>query len=238
MALMGIHAARPDLKIGAIVIDSHFDLADVPEIGASSFWYRAFQRGMLEPTNLCPIGIRGNRNPRVWGPIAKTLGMPYRTMADIDRDGIVAVARHALQSVSSGVDALYISLDVDVIDPAFQPGQKYPDAAGLTAREVMLALRTLIAESPVPLAGYDVAGYSPHYDVRYHGAIMVARSVVEVIGGLAARKASDDRQRPFYGRRGVHRCVRGALPWPKSSPLLRGFRSGPRCQVPARDRGA
>jgi agmatinase len=189
MALAGIHAARPDLRIGAIVIDSHFDLADAPEIGASSFWYRTFRTGMLEPTNLCPIGIRGNKNPRVWGSIAEALETPFRTMADIDRDGIVEVVRQALTAVTTGVDGLYVSLDVDVIDPAFQPGQKLPDSAGLTAREVMLALRTLVAESPVPLVGFDVAEYSPYYDFRRHGAIMIARSIVEVIGGLAALKS-------------------------------------------------
>ena len=63
----------------------------------------------------------------------------------------------ALQAATADVDALYISLDTDVIDPAFQPGQKLPDAAGLTAREVMLALRTLVAESPVPIIGFDTA---------------------------------------------------------------------------------
>lgn len=189
MSMAGIHAARPDLRIGAIVIDSHFDLANAPHIGASSFWYRTFQTGMLEPGNLCPVGIRGNKNPRVWGSVAEALGVSFRTLADIDRDGIVEVTRQALEIAAAGVDELYISLDVDVIDPAFQPGQKLPDGAGLTAREVMLALRTIIAESPVPIAGFDVAEYSPYYDVRHTGAIMIARSVVEVIGGLAARKA-------------------------------------------------
>lgn len=189
MVLAGIHAARPGLRIGAIVLDSHFDLANAPHIGASSFWYRTFQTGMLEPGNLCPVGIRGNKNPRVWGSVAEALGVPFRTMADIDREGIVDVVRQALAIATADVDELYISLDVDVIDPAFQPGQKLPDAAGMTAREVMLALRTIVAESPVPIAGFDVAEYSPYYDFRHHGAIMVARSVVEVLGGLSARKA-------------------------------------------------
>jgi agmatinase len=144
---------------------------------------------MLEPSNLCPIGIRG-KTLGGWGTVVEALEVPFRTMADIDRDGIIETARYALRAATEGVDALYISFDVDVVDPAFQPGQKLPDAAGLTAREVMLALRTLVAESPVPLAGFDVAEYSPHYDLRHHGAVMVARSVVEVIGGLALRKAT------------------------------------------------
>jgi agmatinase len=189
MALAGIHAARPDLRIGAVVLDSHFDVADKPKIGASAFWYSAFRSGMLEPTNLFPIGIRG-KTLRGWDAVVEALEVPYRTMADIDRDGIVDTARQALQAVTADVDALYISLDVDVIDPAFQPGQKLPDAAGLTAREVMLALRTLVTESPVPIAGFDVAEYSPHYDLRHIGAVTVARSVVEVIGGLAVRAAA------------------------------------------------
>lgn len=189
MALAGVHAARPDLRIGAIVLDSHFDVADQPKIGASAFWYSAFRSGMLDPTNLCPIGIRG-KTLGGWDAVVDALEIPYRTMADIDRDGIVEVARYALQAATADVDALYVSLDVDVIDPAFQPGQKLPDGAGMTAREVMLALRTMVAESPVPLIGFDVAEYSPHYDFRHHGAVTVARSVVEVIGGLALRKAA------------------------------------------------
>jgi arginase family enzyme len=189
MALAGIHAARPDLRIAAVVLDSHLDVANKPKIGASAFWYRAFRSGVLEPSNLCPIGIRG-KTLRGWDAVVEALELPFRTMADIDRDGIVEIARQALAAVTSDVDALYISLDTDVIDPAFQPGQKLPDSAGLTAREVMLGLRTLVTESPVPIVGFDVAEYSPHYDYRHQGAITVARSVVEVIGGLAVRKAA------------------------------------------------
>jgi arginase family enzyme len=190
IVLEGIFRAKPDLRLGAIVLDSHHDLWRSPRVGPGSFWNRAFENGILDPSKLAQIGLRGVRNPLSFQTAADELGVTCFSMTDVEERGVKAVAEQALEQVSDGIDALYISLDVDVIDPAFCPGQKYPDAAGLTSREVVAALRALVAGGPA-LAGYDVVCFSPHYDFRHHGAMCVARSIVEVISGLAERRAAD-----------------------------------------------
>jgi hypothetical protein len=59
----------------------------------------------------------------------------------VEEKGIRQCVREALARICRDADALYLSLDLDVIDPAFLPAQKYPDPAGLTAREILQALR-------------------------------------------------------------------------------------------------
>jgi agmatinase len=184
MVLEGIYRASPDVKLGAIVFDSHYDLWRQPRVAPGSFWYRAFENGNLDPRNLVQIGLRGTGNSK---SVADELGVTCISMTDVEREGIAAVTDRAVSIACNAVDALYVSLDVDVIDPAFCPGQKYPDAAGLTAREMIAGLRTAVAGAP-RLAGYDVACFSPYYDYRHHGAICVARSVVEVLATLAAHR--------------------------------------------------
>jgi arginase family enzyme len=190
IVLEGIFRAKPDLKLGAIVLDSHYDMWRQPRIDPGSFWYRAFENGILDPSNLAQIGLRGTRNPASFKSAADELGVTCFSMRDVDRHGIAAIAERALEVACSGVDALYVSLDVDVIDPAFCPGQKYPDAAGLTAREVVTAINTLIGGATTEIAGYDVVCFSPYYDLRHHGAMCVARSIVEFIATLATRRAA------------------------------------------------
>jgi arginase family enzyme len=159
-----------------------------PRVDPGTFWHRAFENGILDPSNLAQIGLRGARNPRSFEAAADELGVTCFSMRDVDRDGIEAIAERALEAACNGVDALYVSFDTDVMDPAFVPGQKYPDAAGLTARELMIAINTLIGGASTEVAGFDVVCFSPYYDYRHHGAICVARSIVEFLATLAARK--------------------------------------------------
>jgi agmatinase len=102
--------------------------------------------------------------------------------------------REALARICRDVDALYISLDLDVIDPAFLPAQKYPDPAGLTAREILQALRVAIDQGP-PVVGFDMACLGPDFDVNGLGSQLAARCAVEVIGGLGWRRARAARSK-------------------------------------------
>jgi arginase family enzyme len=175
-------------RFSVIKLDSHFDLSWEPRYWAGSQWARCMEAGYLAPENFALIGIRGLRNANMWHEIAEELGVRYWTMQEVEEKGIAAVTRAAIAAVTPGTDALYLSLDLDVVDPAFLPAQKYPDPAGLTAREVLRALRIAVDEGP-PLAGFDMACLGPDFDVNGLGAQLAARCAVEVIGGHAWRKA-------------------------------------------------
>jgi len=109
-------------------------------------------------------------------------------LQDVEEKGIAQCVREALARICRNVDALYISLDLDVIDPAFLPAQKYPDPAGLTAREILQALRVAIDEGP-QVVGFDMACLGPDFDINGLGAQLAARCAVEVIGGLGWKKS-------------------------------------------------
>jgi len=181
-------ALQKQRKISVIKFDSHYDLSWEPRYWAGSQWARCMEAGYLKPENFALIGIRGLRNANMWHEVAEVLGIRYWTLQDIEEQGIEACMRAAVEAVTPGTDGLYLSLDLDVIDPAFLPAQKYPDPGGLTAREILQALRLAIDLGP-PLAGFDMTCLGPDFDVNGLGAELAARCAVEVIGGHAWRIA-------------------------------------------------
>ncbi len=186
---VGVRAVQTQRKrkLSVIKLDSHLDLSWEPRYWAGSQWARCMEAGYLRPENLALIGIRGLRNAVMWHEIAEELGVRYWTMQDVEENGIVACLDEALAAVAEGTEALYLSLDLDVIDPAFLPAQKYPDPAGLTAREVLRALRLAVDGGP-PLAGFDMACLGPDFDLNGLGAQLAARCAVEVIGAHGHRQ--------------------------------------------------
>lgn len=183
--VLQVLAGKLNGKLGIVAFDSHFDLSYEPKYWAGSQWARAFDLGVVEPRNFVQIGIRGVRESLHDRAVAEELGTHYYTMADVDALGIDAVAQEALEAATAGTEAMYVSLDIDVVDPA-HGGQKYPDPAGLSARELLRALRTLCRG---PIAGFDICCLAPRYDLQGHLSQLAARAAVEVIAGVA-------RQRP------------------------------------------
>lgn len=182
--VLQVLAGKLNGKLGLVALDSHFDLSYEPKYWAGSQWARAFELGVIEPENFVLIGVRGGRESLADRAVAEELGLRYFTMADIDEEGIAAVAQEAFELATSGTEALYVSLDIDVVDPA-HGGQKYPDPAGLSARELLRALRIL---SRGPLTGLDVCCLAPRYDLQGHLSQLGARACVEAIAGLALQR--------------------------------------------------
>jgi arginase family enzyme len=171
-------------KLGIVVFDSQFDMSYEPKYWAGSQWARAFDLGVVEPENFVQIGLHGGRECLADKAVAEELGYRYYTMADIDELGIATVAQEALETATAGTEALYVSLDVGVVDPAYG-GQAHPDPGGLSARELLRALRVL-ARGPV--AGFDVCGLAPRYDLQGHLSQLAARAALEVIAGIALQR--------------------------------------------------
>lgn len=182
--LSGIFAAT-GRKLGVVTYDAHYDMSWYPRYWAGSQWGRAMEMGVLDPANLVSIGIRGFRNSAFWQRAVDELGIRYYTIADIDRLGIEEVSRQAQQRALDGVDAIYVSIDVDIFDPAAAPAQKYPEPGGLDAREMITSLRTLLDGVADKLAGFDFCCLAPHYDHQHHGAAVAGRCFMEVLASLA-----------------------------------------------------
>ncbi|HJW75131.1 MAG TPA: arginase family protein [Thermoleophilia bacterium] len=178
-------------RLGVVVLDSHFDMSYEPRYWAGSQWARVFELGMVEPENFVQIGIRGVRESLADRAVADELGYRYYTMSDVDELGVAAVAQEALEAATRGTEALYISLDIDVVDTA-HGGQKYPEPGGLSARELLRALRVL---SRAHVAGFDLCCLAPRYDLQGHLSQLAARAALEVIAGVALQRPADAAQR-------------------------------------------
>ena len=105
-------------------------------------------------------------------------------MTEIDERGFDAVLDDAIAEAQDGPEYIYLSVDVDVLDPAFAPGTGTPEPGGLSSAELLRAVRRIA--STVELAAMDVVEVSPPFDNP--GAITAEaahRVVLEVISALA-----------------------------------------------------
>lgn len=177
-------------KVGIIHFDAHADTApDTPGSLAAhgTPMRKLIESGAVPGRNFVQVGLRG-----YWPP-ADVLSwmddneMRVHFMAEIYRDGFDAVLERALDEAMDSADHLYISLDVDVCDPAYAPGTGTPEPGGLTSADVLRAVRRLAAE--VGIVGMDVVEVSPPYDgAAAITALLAHRAVREVMTGMAMRR--------------------------------------------------
>ncbi len=174
-------------RLGLIHFDTHYDLAWDPPFYAGAQWAPILGLPNVEVGNFCQVGIRGLRQVPFEIEVAKALGHPVFTIADVDRDGIEAVVDAALERVCDGTDGVYVSLDVDIIDPVYCPAQKYPEPAGLTSKQIIAALRRI--GQAADIVGFDLCCLGPQYDDRVGtGLHLAARLFVEVMAAMAWRR--------------------------------------------------
>jgi agmatinase len=176
--------------VGIIHFDAHADTApDSPGSLAShgTPMRKLIESGAVPGKNFVQVGLRG-----YWpdAPILDWMEQhQLRThfMAEIDRDGFDVVLERALDEALDQADHLYISLDVDVCDPAYAPGTGTPEPGGLTSGEILRTVRRLAAE--VGIVGMDVVEVSPPYDGPASiTALLAHRAVREAMTGMAMRR--------------------------------------------------
>ena len=177
-------AAAMSGKLGIIHFDSHYDLCMDPPHFAGSQWAQILDLPNVEVPNFCQIGMRGLRQAPFEVEVAKSLGHPIFSIADIDRDGIDGVTDAALKHACDGTEGIYVSLDIDVLDPVYCPAQKYPEPAGLTSKQIIAALRRIGQQAKIK--GFDLCCLGPQYDNRIGtGSHLAARLFVEVMAAMA-----------------------------------------------------
>jgi agmatinase len=173
-------------RLGLIHFDTHYDLAWDPPLYAGSQWAQILGLPNVHVENFCQIGIRGLRQVPFEVEVARTLGHPVYTITDVDNDGIERVVEEALDHACDGTDGVYVSLDIDVIDPVYCPAQKYPEPAGLTSKQIISALRRIGKRTEI--VGFDLCCLGPQYDDRVGtGSHLAARLFVEVLAAMAWR---------------------------------------------------
>ena len=182
--ILQVLAAKLAGKLGIVAFDSRLDLDYEPRYRAGSQWARAFELGVVEPANFVEIGVREALESSDERRVADELGIRAFTMAEIDELGIATVAQEALEAAAAGTEAVYLSLDLDAVDPA-DGDLGSLGSAGLSARELLRALHTLVRGR---VAGLDVCGLAPRGDPQGHVGRVAVRAVHEVLAGLAGQR--------------------------------------------------
>jgi agmatinase len=174
--------------VGLVHFDTHTDTGREVfgvEVSHGTPMFRLVEAGKLAPKRYVQIGLRG------YWPGEETFawqadnGITSFFMHDVRRDGIEAIVGRTLEIVGEG--PVYLTVDVDVLDPAFAPGTGTPEPGGMTSSDLLWASRTVAAE--LELVGAEVVEVIPtavgSADVT---ALVADRIVREILNGIALRR--------------------------------------------------
>ena len=182
-------------KVGMIHFDAHVDTADSGPGGVlishGSPMRRLIEGGAIPGRNFVQIGLRGYWPPKTLFDWMREQGMRWHQMSEIETRGFDAVLEDAIEEALDGPEYIYLSVDIDVLDPAFAPGTGTPEPGGITSTELLRAVRRIVTS--VKLVGADIVEVSPPYDDA--GAITseVAHRVgLEIISALAWLRQQED----------------------------------------------
>ncbi len=183
-------------SIGIVHFDAHADTANDDWgvlAGHGTPMRRLIESGAVKGRNFVQVGLRG-----YWPPVEtfewmQEQGLRYHFMTEIEERGAEAVIADAIAEALDGPDHVYLSVDIDVIDPGLAPGTGTPEPGGMLTREVLRAVRQIVGS--VDLAGMDIVEVSPPYDHAETTAMAANRIALEAISALATRRAAGKRVR-------------------------------------------
>jgi len=172
-----------DGNIGIIHFDRHSDLTEftLDERMHASPFFHATNIPNAPATNLVQIGIGGWTGSKPGMRIARERQATVITMDDIDGFGLDRIMAYALEVAWRGAKAVWLSFDIDVVDPAFAPGTGTPEPGGLLPREVFQMLRHVARAG---LTGMELVEVSPPYDVSDLTAMLGGRVIMDVLASL------------------------------------------------------
>jgi guanidinopropionase len=169
--------------VAFIHIDAHTDTWD--SFQGSKFnhgapFRRAHEEGLIDPKKTVQIGIRGAQNVSEGWDYSEQAGMRVMFVEEVQKRGLEAVIEETRKIIGSG--PVYLSFDIDSIDPAFAPGTGTPEIAGLTTAEAMALIRGF---RNLNFVGADMVEVSPPFDVGGLTSLTGATVMYELLCVLA-----------------------------------------------------
>lgn len=184
-SLRALHRVHGPMAL--VHFDSHLDTWNTyfgePYTHGTPF-RRASEEGLVVKGSSAHVGIRGSLYDRSDLTDDEQLGFTIVTSRDLDAIGVDGVVQRVLARVGSS--PVYLSIDIDVLDPAFAPGTGTPEAGGLSSRELLAIIRGL---HDVHLVGADVVEVAPAYDHAEITGIAAANLVYEIVTIMTRRSA-------------------------------------------------
>jgi formiminoglutamase len=139
MMVKGMHKAKPSERIGILQFDTHFDLRDMSDNGPSNGtpMRNLIESGIVEGSNMYNIGLHGFYNTKDLKHYADEKGVNYVTLRAARKEGIEETVLKCLDELSSKVDTIYLTVDMDVLDIAYAPGVPASTPGGMTTAELL-----------------------------------------------------------------------------------------------------
>lgn len=184
--LRGIAAARGPVAV--LQIDAHLDTWDTyfgNKYTHGSFMIRAIEEGLVDTVHTLQVGIRG--------PLFSPQDMKDVHALGIEILPMDAIVDWTVERIAEAIHArvgsapVYLTFDVDGLDPAFTPGTGTPEIGGFTSQQMMALLHRLRGLNWV---GGDIVEVSPSYDAAGITALLAARVGYEFLGLLALNRSS------------------------------------------------
>ncbi len=174
-----LRAVAADGPVGLIHIDAHCDTGD--DYLGSRFHHgapfrRAVDENLVDPKRVIQIGIRGTTNdPDMWG-FSERSGMRVLGMDEFQDKGWAYAVEEARRVAGDG--AVYLTYDIDSLDPVHAPGTGTPEAGGITSIEALRLLRGLRG---LDFIGADLVEVAPSFDVGTITAFNAASLLFEIL---------------------------------------------------------
>ncbi len=185
-----LRALAKERPVGVLHFDAHADTLDVlcgSKVNHATFLRRGHEEGLVDPARVIQVGLRGSRFDEHDIQYGYDVGYSIITMDEYEDMGRAAAIERIDQVLGEG--PVYISLDIDGLDPAFLPGTGVPEIGGLTPRDAQVILRSLQGRE---LVGADISEVSPCFDPTGITCITVANLMFEMLcviaDSVAARK--------------------------------------------------
>jgi len=174
--------------VALLHIDAHTDTWD--SFQGSKFnhgapFRRAHEEGLIDPKKTVQIGIRGAQNVSEGWDYSQSSGMRVMFIEEVREKGVPAIVEEARTVLGNG--PVYLTFDIDSIDPAFAPGTGTPEIAGLTTAEALDLIRGF---RHLDYVGADVVEVSPPFDVGGITSLTAATVMYEILCVLAEVRAA------------------------------------------------
>src|SRR6195256_3406830 len=176
-------------RVSVIHFDAHADTGTIQFgslVGHGLPMRRLIESGACRGDRFLQVGLRG------YWPEPPTLrwmaeqGMRSLEMHEVVQRGLDAVLAEAFTIATDDCDGVFVSVDVDVVDPGTAPGTGTPEPGGFTGRQLLEAVRRIAHGLPVVVV--DVVEVAPHYDTAEITAFLANRVVLEMLSGIAYRR--------------------------------------------------
>jgi len=176
-------------KVSMIHFDAHADTGTDQFgalVGHGTPMRRLIDGGFVRGDRFLQLGLRGywpDNETLIW---MRDQGMRSYEMTEIHHRGLAPVLDESFATLTNECDGVFLSVDIDVVDPGMAPGTGTPEPGGMTSRELLEAVRRICLE--LPIVGIDIVEVAPAFDSADITAILANRVVLEALSAIAKRR--------------------------------------------------